>query len=1374
MDTAESKSCFGVLSEGGSDSHYEWQWNRSINWGKVSTNSAGTTGWAKLVKSTNALHKPGTFVRIHQCAQCPCEARWPASKYGAQGPPIHLQPALQADVLSAVAALPLAPAIFPAVDAVATVDAPPAVAQPPAAQPAPVVELPPAQTAPAVDQVPPLEPARIDPVEVVIQPAVIPSSPKQSCLQTLLPPAPATPIDVSDDDMSHTAVAASAPAGSGVAASAEAARNKIEAALLALAREIRRPRSFVGYSAFILMGLHTTRCPCVWEGSNFINLLQTFAPWAADAAGPALPVSAIPCTLIAEAGGSVRCVPVSDMHPLAGARHYVAGIDIPGSAMESDSDDFEQYYAALGVAPLATVCDGDCGLDVMCTMLGQASSFACRKDLRTAISDYLIARIREPWMQDLMAACQELDASDVALSRSGSGAALAAPVAPAPAVAEAELGQQAVVIEDVATACETNLVAMRWASKLEDDCHVLSLIRALPKAIVEEQVRLHAVAVADNVSETALVPVPQKQAKLQIGPSPRWQQRMAVARRFHSYCKSQGIVPEDKLPYGAMRTFTRDHLEWKAKNGAPTTQNIRKWYRAWRSSDSNVVAADAQKPELVPSEKSNLRSRAKQSSSSRIRGPGAGRPYKATLVRRALYEWWAGIRYAIDWNQLHSNRRSRGKKHLARFPTSLLRVKVLQLLEDLAYSSLLNGKRVESFKPDGWWFKRWQEDYGLSMRKANRKYAVPRAVLKERLEIFWVVLFRLRLFTFLAFGYDPEILNFDQSPFHHNETGSQDKPTLAVRGAKVPVVEGNSDVRSRWTANLMTSSRFTAVAGGAMPPSECMFKAARDGSVDRRLQDFLRSRGIPAWMTVTVSPSGSYSEQDVVAFLQKHLEPWTEGREWRILLADDYSAHKTENIWALCWSRGYLLLIHGGGATPVSQTPDTDLNETVRRLYGVQESGLLIEKMRLGQGVPKLTHEECLVVMVQVLSDPMLHRQASEGYKKVGQSIDLRGAEDALVCREAGTFWNEATTDNFPCMRPKIDVALDEVASEWESGGIKWCMTDVRRMISPYPARAAVDRVLANLGEDFYHDAVHDLDPADDDVAVQEGGGEAPSSSSQESDEDDPTVEHGEAAVAGDDGATSVALGGEGIDARSPGLEHVPLSAAQADAVHEAEATLASLEAMLDSLKAMGQLRAIHCIEAEIHKVRRKQRQLVKEEPAVAEAFSRLRRAEQQHAMSQRRLAAEQNDRKREATKAIADRDAAVAECKRQKAMIQDMETTRATTHALKTFTLDALGAGSPNAGGAKAKKNRYEVLDRLARLGAGLSPGQKNDWPWFKEAWDAAMVTQHGANWAARFSAWAQNVLEDKATNAFSLFVCSETCRVFQGTVALHVPGIN
>ena len=53
------------------------------------------------------------------------------------------------------------------------------------------------------------------------------------------------------------------------------------------------------------------------------------------------------------------------------------------------------------------------------------------------------------------------------------------------------------------------------------------------------------------------------------------------------------------------------------------------------------------------------------------------------------------------------------------------------------------------------------------MRKANRKFQVPRAVQKQRMELFWVTLFRIRLFIKLVFDYDPVIYNWDQSPYRH-------------------------------------------------------------------------------------------------------------------------------------------------------------------------------------------------------------------------------------------------------------------------------------------------------------------------------------------------------------------------------------------------------------------------------------------------------------------------------------------------------------------------------------------------------------------------------------------------------------------------------
>ena len=65
-------------------------------------------------------------------------------------------------------------------------------------------------------------------------------------------------------------------------------------------------------------------------------------------------------------------------------------------------------------------------------------------------------------------------------------------------------------------------------------------------------------------------------------------------------------------------------------------------------------------------------------------------------------------------------------------------------------------------------------------------------MLEERLELFWVSLVRVRQLAVLALGYEPLQLNFDQSPYHYKDSGSQNKATLGVIGSTVPVVEGNS------------------------------------------------------------------------------------------------------------------------------------------------------------------------------------------------------------------------------------------------------------------------------------------------------------------------------------------------------------------------------------------------------------------------------------------------------------------------------------------------------------------------------------------------------------------------------------------------------
>ena len=95
-----------------------------------------------------------------------------------------------------------------------------------------------------------------------------------------------------------------------------------------------------------------------------------------------------------------------------------------------------------------------------------------------------------------------------------------------------------------------------------------------------------------------------------------------------------------------------------------------------------------------------------------------------------------------------------------------------------------------------------------------------------------------------------------------------------------------------------------------------------------------------------------------------------------------------------------------------------------------------------------------------------------------------------MVCREAGRLWNEQATDGYPNMRAKIDAELQDLKEEFDSGGLTWCEADVLRLITKYPVHEKIDRVLENLGEDFYHDSVHRLE-SDDLPAVAAGKVEA-------------------------------------------------------------------------------------------------------------------------------------------------------------------------------------------------------------------------------------------------------------------------------------------
>jgi len=238
-----------------------------------------------------------------------------------------------------------------------------------------------------------------------------------------------------------------------------------------------------------------------------------------------------------------------------------------------------------------------------------------------------------------------------------------------------------------------------------------------------------------------------------------------------------------------------------------------------------------------------------------------------------------------------------------------------------------------------------------------------------------------------------------------------------------------------------------------LPGFELMFKA--EGKVkEARLQTYVVSKGLPFKVSVVTGPSGSYREHDILICLEQWLLPWGPGREWEFFLLDAYAPGLTDNVQRLCWTRGYICFTHGGGASMVAQTNDTDHHGHVRKRFIELQTDLMIRKARrMGGGMVDLTPEENLDIMIQVMSDQNLHVQASKGYKYTGTNVALDGSEDSMICREAKDFWQELG------MRNLINSAVAEVEEQYKAGLLPWTYKTVQSLITPYPRRGQLDEI---------------------------------------------------------------------------------------------------------------------------------------------------------------------------------------------------------------------------------------------------------------------------------------------------------------------------
>ena len=127
----------------------------------------------------------------------------------------------------------------------------------------------------------------------------------------------------------------------------------------------------------------------------------------------------------------------------------------------------------------------------------------------------------------------------------------------------------------------------------------------------------------------------------------------------------------------------------------------------------------------------------------------------------------------------------------------------------------------------------------------------------------------------------------------------------------------------------------------------------------------------------------------------------------------------------------------GGGVTPVVQTPDTDLNQHVKRAHTAVETAELLHQIRDGVRVPTCRPERCIDMLVDVLSGMALRVHAAGGYLRTGMRVALDGSEDGFIVREAAVFWHERQ------MRAKINAAVADIPEEVAAYRLQWSVRDV-------------------------------------------------------------------------------------------------------------------------------------------------------------------------------------------------------------------------------------------------------------------------------------------------------------------------------------------
>jgi hypothetical protein len=205
------------------------------------------------------------------------------------------------------------------------------------------------------------------------------------------------------------------------------------------------------------------------------------------------------------------------------------------------------------------------------------------------------------------------------------------------------------------------------------------------------------------------------------------------------------------------------------KNSNPSYPTLQKLEKALRLAERSYV--------LVKNEEEH----GEEVLNKRFTQAGGGRKNVVPEIRSAIFEWFIDIRGSLK----------------GRLPLSLFKAQCEMVYENYVKQQEITIPEENRLVFSNKWIQGWMEEYGVSLRKPNKRFQIKNTDRLERISDYLKNIWTVRKFFIDNFGVDPPVINGDQMPLHRNESSAQ--KTMSFKGLETFVKENYSLSRERIT-----------------------------------------------------------------------------------------------------------------------------------------------------------------------------------------------------------------------------------------------------------------------------------------------------------------------------------------------------------------------------------------------------------------------------------------------------------------------------------------------------------------------------------------------------------------------------------------------